>query len=223
MSRGKVPVKKILSIICTVLTAIIIALAVIVIGNMIYCRAKNKPVSFFGTSFAIVQTQSMEPNIMTGDLIVFHQCSYDDVKEGDYIVFIAGDGFGKLKGQSVVHEAKEITPDGIVTQGTNNAAPDNDKVTSDNLLGICTFNSAGWGKFFRFINKYGIFIIIALVFVPFAVKQIIKIVKLSKNKQAEEVSVGDDDKEITRQGENIDEIEEYSENASINENDEKEK
>lgn len=188
MSKGKPPVKKILSVICTVLTVIIVALAVGVIINMIYCRAKNKPVSFFGVSFAIVQTNSMEPNIMTGDLIVFKDCSYSDVKVGDYIVFTAGNGFGKLKGQSIVHEVVEITEDGIVTQGTNrvtNPGPDSDYVTSSNLLGKCTFNSAGWGKFFRFINKYGIILVIAFVAIPFIVKQIIKIVKLSKAKEVE--------------------------------------
>ncbi len=183
MSKGKVPYKKVLSVICTVLTAVIVALAAIVIINMIYCRAKHRPVSFFGTSFAIVQTNSMEPDIMTGDLIVFHSCKYENIKVGDYIVFTAGDGFGKLKGQSIVHEAIEITPEGIVTKGTNNAAEDKDKVTGANLLGICTYNSSGWGKFFTFISKYGILLIIAIVAVPFIVQQVIKIVKLSKQKE----------------------------------------
>lgn len=186
MSKGKVPFKKIISIICTVLTVIIVALAAFVIINMIYCRAKNKPVSFFGVSFAIVQTNSMEPYIMTGDLIVFKSCSYDDIEVGDYIVFTAGDGFGKLKGQSIVHEVIEITEEGIRTQGKNkttNPGPDKDYVTSNNLLGICTYNSAGWGKIFSFIGKYGIILIIALVAVPFIVRQIIKIVKLSKKKE----------------------------------------
>lgn len=190
MTKVKVPVKKIISIICTVLTVLIVALAAAVIINMIYCRAKNKPVSFFGSSFAIVQTNSMEPYIMTGDLIIFKTCSYNDVKVGDYIVFTAGDGFGKLKGQSIVHEVIEKTEEGIRTQGKNkitNPGPDKDYVTAKNLLGICTYNSAGWGKLFSFISKYGIFIIIALVAVPFIVKQIIKIVKLSKQKDGEEI------------------------------------
>ncbi|MCM1438711.1 MAG: signal peptidase I [Roseburia sp.] len=191
MSKGKVPVKKILTIICSVLTAVILALALVVIINMIYCRAKNKPVSFFGTSFAIVQTPSMEPYIMTGDLIVYHSCSYGDVKVGDYIVFTAGEGFTQaLKGQSIVHEAIEITENGIRTQGKNNNTADSGYVTAQNLLGKCTFNSAGWGKFFRFISKYGIFIIIALVAVPFIISQIIKIVKLSKQKEFEAAGNG---------------------------------
>lgn len=198
MNKGNTPFKKVISVICTVLTVIIVALAAFVIINMIYCRAKNKPVSFFGVSFAIVQTNSMEPYIMTGDLIVFKSCSYEDIEVGDYIVFTAGDGFGKLKGQSIVHAVKEITEDGIITQGRNkvtNPGPDKDKVTEQNLLGICTYNSAGWGKLFSFIGKYGILIVIALVAVPFIVKQMIKIVKLSKNNEEKELDSGSENSE----------------------------
>lgn len=128
---------------------------------------------------------------MTGDLIVYKQCSYDDIEVGDYIVFVADESFGKLKGQSIVHAVKEITEDGLVTQGLHNLHEDQNKVTAKNLLGMCTFASTGWGGFFRFINKYGIFLVIALVAVPFIVKQVIKIVKLSKNKNSEEVVAAD--------------------------------
>ena len=164
------PVVKVFSIICTVLTAIILALTAVIIVNMIVCRAQNKPVSFFGTSFAIVQTNSMEPEIKVGDLIVF----------------VAGEGFDEaIKGQSVVHEAIAITENGITTKGVNNPSADRARVTADNLLGICTFNSAGWGAFSTFLSKYGIIFIIALIAIPFIVSQIIKIVKLSKQREEE--------------------------------------
>lgn len=182
----KKPLSKFFSIICTVLTVIFVGLTAAVLINLIVCRVKNKPVSFFGTSFAIVQTNSMEPEIMTGDLILFKTCNYDDIKVGDYIVFIAGKGFPEqIQGQSVVHEAREITADGIVTKGVNNSVEDKDKVTADNLLGICTYNSAGWGKFFSFLGKYGILIIIAIIAVPFIIGQIVKIVKLSKQEDGD--------------------------------------
>lgn len=189
--KGQKTVKKVFSVICTVFTAVVLLLAAAILINMLVCRIKDKPVSFFGTSFAIVQTPSMEPDIMTGDLILIKACDYSDVKVGDYIVFTAGDAFGSLKGKSIVHEAIEITESGIVTQGTNNDNPDDGFVTAKNLIGICTYNSAGWGKVFGFISKYGILIIIALIAVPFAVGQIIKIVKLSRQKDADNQSSED--------------------------------
>lgn len=177
---------KIFSIVCTVLTVIILALAVAVIANMIICRAQNKPVSFFGTSFAIVQTESMEPEIKVGDLIIYHSCDYSEVEVGNYVVFVAGEGFDNaIKGQSVVHEAIAISESGITTKGINNPSADRVAVTAENLLGICTFNSSGWGSFFRFLSKYGIIIIIALIAVPFIVSQILKIIKLSKQREEE--------------------------------------
>lgn len=187
MSKEKKPAKKVLSIICTVLTGLIIVLTAAILINMVVCRAKNKPVSFFGTSFAIVQTPSMEPYIMTGDLIIFKECNFNDVKVGDYIVFTAGDGFpSELKGQSIVHAVIEINGGEITTQGKNtvtNPNPDSDKVTAENLLGVCTYNSAGWGKVFGFIGRYGIFIILAVVALPFIIGQILKIVRLSKEQK----------------------------------------
>lgn len=187
MNKEKKLAKKVLSVICTVLTGLIIVLTAAILINMVVCRAKNKPVSFFGTAFAIVQTPSMEPYIMTGDLIVFKECNFSDVKVGDYIVFTAGDGFpSELKGQSIVHAVIQINGGEITTQGKNtvtNPNPDSDKVTAQNLLGVCTYNSAGWGKVFGFIGRYGIFIILAVVALPFIIGQILKIVRLSKEQR----------------------------------------
>lgn len=182
----KKPKNKVVSVIITVLTVAVFALALGIVINMVVCRVQKRPVSFFGTSFAIVQSASMEPYIMTGDLIVFYSCNYEDVEVGDYVVFVAGSGFGQLQGQNIVHEVKKITEDGIVTQGKNaatNPSPDKDLVTKDNLLGVCTGNSAAWGKIFTFLTKFGIIILIAVVAVPFIIAQVVKIIKLSKQKE----------------------------------------
>lgn len=179
-------VKKALSVIGTVLTALIFLAAVAVMINIFVCRSQNRPVSFFGVSFAVVLSESMEPEIMKGDLIVFKECDYSEVSVGDNIVFVAGSGFGSLEGQNIVHSVYQITEDGIITKGKNEATnplPDKDLVTADNLLGICTYNSAALGAIFSFMSSYGIFIIIALIAVPFIIYQIVKIVRLAKNKE----------------------------------------
>ena len=175
--------KKVLSVIATVLTVLVFAGAIAVIINIFVCRAQNRPVSFFGTSFAVVLSESMEPEIMKGDLIVFKEYDYDELEVGDYIVFVAGDGFGALKGQNIVHSVYEITPDGIRTKGVNdytNPIPDTDLVTRENFLGICTYNSAVLGAILTFLSRYGIFLVIGLVAVPFIIYQIVRIVKLSR-------------------------------------------
>ncbi len=191
-NEKKKPWTKILSIVCTVLTAVVLVVTAVIIVNIVICRAQKKPVSFFGTSFAVVQTPSMEPEIKVGDLIIYHSCKISEVESGDNIVFIAGDGFdANIKGQSIVHKAMELIKDengnviSIITKGVNNPSADRELVTAENLLGKCTFNSAGWGAFFRFLSKYGIIIIIAIIAIPFIVSQILKIIKLSKQREEE--------------------------------------
>ena len=191
MSENKVKEEKklsakIFSIVCTVLTVIIVALTCYVLISLVIAKTQNKPVSLFGSSFAIVQTNSMEPEIMTGDLIIFHICDISEVNESDNIVFIAGEGFDAVvRGQSVVHKAMTILPDGIVTQGVNNSVADKDLVTADNFLGICTYNSSFLGALFSFLTKYGILLLISVIAVPVIVTQAIKIVKLSKQSAAQ--------------------------------------
>ena len=175
---------KIFSIACTVLTAIIVMLTCYVLISMVVAKSQKKPVSLFGTSFAVVLTSSMEPEIMTGEMIFFKKCDIGKVKEGDNIVFVAGNGFDEVvRGQNIVHKAYSVTESGIVTKGVNektNATPDKDLVTSANFLGICTGHSAFLGALFIFLSKYGILILVAIIAIPIIISQIVKIVRYSR-------------------------------------------
>lgn len=188
--KEKSKAKRVASVICTVLTAVIFVFAGVLLINMIVCRVQNKPVNFFGTSFAVVQTNSMEPEIMTGDLIVFKKINYAEIEVNDNIVFKADDNFrdgngNSMAGFTIVHKVIAKTQDGLVTEGVNNLKADGGFRTEDEIYGVCVSNSATWGKIFSFLGKYGILIIIALVAVPIIVSQVLKIVKLSKEKNAE--------------------------------------
>lgn len=191
MAKKKITAKKILSVVGTVLSVLLFVLAAFIIIKIIVAKTQGKAVDLFGYSFAIVVTDSMEPDIMVGDMIVYRSCDISDVQVGDYIVFIGGEHFNAAAGKSVVHMAYEIevNADGeieITTKGINNASQDRDSVTAENLLGICIYNSSGWGSFLTFMSKYGIFILILVVAVPVIVVQTVKIVKLAKGKGTEE-------------------------------------
>ncbi|MGN0808199.1 MAG: signal peptidase I [Candidatus Coproplasma sp.] len=201
----KSKVKRVFSIISTVISAILFVFVALLLVNMIVCRSQNRPVNFFGYSFSVVQTPSMEDTIMTGDLIVFKEVDYSSLQIDDIIVFKADENFkdgngNSLQGYTIVHRIIEITQDGLVTKGDNNFAQDGGFRTADDIYGLCIANSAGWGKIFSFISKYGILIIIFMIAVPIIVSQSIKLVKLSKQKKEEEAAEGADsagDKQIT--------------------------
>lgn len=180
--------RSVLSILSTVITVLIFALVVFILVNVIVCKIQNKPTSIFGFSFSVVQTNSMEDEIMTGDLIVFKGVDASTLKVGDNIVFRADDNFkdgsGKsLAGYTIVHKIVDITDQGFVTRGVNNVANDDGIRSASDVYGLCVANSAGWGKVFTFFGKYGVIILVAVIAVPVIVTQTIKIVKLSKSKK----------------------------------------
>ena len=164
MTKSKI--KKIFSVAGTVLTVLVIAFTAYIVVSVIIARVKNTDVSLFGYSFGVVLTNSMEPEISPGDLIIFGHDNIDEVKVGDNIVF-------------------KVLPDGsveITTRGINNLNDDEYPVTSENFVGICIYHSTAWGNFFTFMINYGFIILIVVVALPFIISQIIKIVKLSKSK-----------------------------------------
>lgn len=175
---------KVFSVVCTVLTVLIAVLAAAILINVIVAKVRNKPVSFFGISFSIVVTDSMYPEINKGDLIIFRKCEYNDIKVNDNIVFVADENFQKeVRGNTIVHKVQSITEDGIITKGVHNQTADKGYREASEIYGICTANSSFWGKIFKFLSKFGIIIIIILVALPFIIGQIVKIVKLSKQKE----------------------------------------
>ena len=186
MTNNKI--KKIFSVAGTVLTVLVIAFTAYIVFSVIIARVKNTDVSLFGYSFGVVVTNSMEPEISPGDLIVFNHGSIDDVNVGDNIVFKAGDGFSpQIKGQNVVHRVVGIEElqDGsveITTRGINNISDDKYPVTAENFVGVCIYHSAAWGNVFTFMINYGFIILIIVIALPFIISQIIKIIKLAKNK-----------------------------------------
>ncbi|MGN0824371.1 MAG: signal peptidase I [Candidatus Coproplasma sp.] len=182
--------KRVVSTVCTVISALIFVIVALLLVNIIVCRSQNKPVSFLGYSFSVVQTNSMEDEIMTGDLIVFKKVDFSTLKVGDNIVFRADDSFidgngNSMAGYTIVHKIIEIKEDGLVTKGVNNFKADDGLRVEGDIYGLCISNSASWGKIFTFLGKYGILIIIFIIAVPVIVTQTIKIVKLSKQKKEE--------------------------------------
>ena len=148
---------------------------------------------------------------MVGDLVVYKACDYADIKVGDNIVFIADENFPEdVRNENIIHKVIEITEDGIVTRGVHNSGPDGGLREKEEIRGVCTFHSAGWGKVFNFVGKYGIFILILLVAIPFIVRQVIKIVKLAKNGGEDgEAITAESDGYVSKSDENM------SENAEI--------
>ena len=176
--------KKVLSALGFAFALVLFALALCVFILSLQAKKENRQVEFFGYSFSVVLTDSMEPEIKVGDLVVVKSCDISEVELGENVVFIQRSGV--LRGQRVIHEAVKIDTDAeglyIRTQGVNEniTSMDADYVRADNLVGVEVFHSTvlGW------IVRNWIILVVLAILIPIAVKQIKNICKYVADQKA---------------------------------------
>jgi len=173
------------TIVSFVLSAILFLIVLFVFIQFIQARRENRPISIFGYSMSVVVTPSMEPEIMVNDLIfVNEKVKFDEIEVGENAVFISLSG--PIQGERIVHKVIEKGTDEegpyLVTKGVNNAVQDTDKVRESNFVGKEISNLGFLGTIVILLSKVETWIlIIVLCFaIPFAVKQVKKIIKYSK-------------------------------------------
>lgn len=98
----------------------------------------------------IVQSGSMEPEIMTGDLIINRTAEMDEIEVGDVISYYEGRYI-------ITHRVVEETTDesgkkGFICQGDANNTADETVVTEENLAGIYLRRIPGLGDVAMFMQ-----------------------------------------------------------------------
>ena len=170
-----------------VISAILFLLAFSVFLVVLRAKKENKIPTFFGYSFSVVVTGSMEPDIRVGEFLVVRETNMDRVEVGDDILFISQSG--PVQGEAVVHRVIEKGTDaeGIYfrTQGINNSLADSDRVRAENYIGKAVWHSEFFGKIFGFLSNIEVLMMIAVlvIVIPFAIRQVIKIVRLVKSRE----------------------------------------
>ena len=155
-----------------VLTAIGVVLCIILIPILIinvtlivksYTNTEEVP-TLGGYAPLIVLTGSMEPDIMTGDLIIVKQIDGKDVKEKDVIAFFDPDGNGT---SILTHRVEEIYEENgtlfFRTKGIANDTADRLPVSEDKLVGIYVTRIGGAGNVAMFMQTTAGLIICVVV------------------------------------------------------------
>lgn len=90
----------------------------------------------FGVRPVVILTNSMQPAIKPGDLVIIKTCSIEDVDVGDIIEF-------QSDNYQVIHRVVDITKNKIqiqlTTKGDNNKDVDLEKIRQENLRGCFSF------------------------------------------------------------------------------------
>ncbi len=145
---------KILSVIGIVLCIILTPILIINITLIIKSNTnKDEVPSISGYLPMIVLTDSMYPEIKSGDLIICHTIDAESVREADVIAFFDPAGNGS---SVVTHRVMEIVnKDGKLffkTKGDNNNIEDKTLVPAENLVGIYQTRIAGAGNIAMFMQ-----------------------------------------------------------------------
>ena len=145
---------KVLTVVGAILCVILIPALIINITLIIrsYTNPDQVP-SIGGNVPLIVLTDSMYPEIKSGDLIICHTADAEQIAVGDVIAFFDPAGNGS---SVVTHRVIEITQeDGTLawrTQGDANNVADSALVPAKNLVGIYRSRIAGAGNVAMFMQ-----------------------------------------------------------------------
>jgi signal peptidase len=147
--------------VCLILLPILVINLTLIVKS---CLNSGEVPSVGGYLPLIVLSDSMYPNIQSGDLIICRTVDPESVGEGDVISFFdpAGDGTSIVshRVKSVVNEDGTL---GFRTQGDANNAEDDETVPAENLVGIYQNRIAGAGNAAMFMQTTTGLIICVLV------------------------------------------------------------
>lgn len=137
-------------IMCIVLIPMLVMNVTLIVKS--YISPDSVP-AINGYTPMIVLTDSMYPDIKSGDLIIAKTVESDQVQVGDVITFY--DPASKT-GAVVTHKVVELTEvEGelaFITQGVANNAPDEVPVPAENLIGVYQTRIAGVGHVAMFMQ-----------------------------------------------------------------------
>ena len=170
-------IKKIINIIVNTITILLFVFTLILLIIGISSKTENKMPVFLGFTYSRVGSDSMEPNLNIGDIIITKDVDFADLKtdedlgeiqKGDIIVFKRGD-------MNIVHRAIRTNEDGsLVTKG-DKYSEDEEFVSEDIYIGKVILKIPKLGKLVEKQNL--IFTIIIIIFIIIVINEIKNIIK----------------------------------------------
>lgn len=137
-------------------------------------NGKNPPFGLY-----TIASSSMEPEIMTYDVVFVRKIDPEKLKVDDVITFYSSNPF--FGNTPITHRIYEIVSGEelmFITKGDANKIPDEDLVITDNILGKVCFKFSGLGKVQFFLaSKEGILVAVLIPAVIIIIYDIYKITK----------------------------------------------
>ena len=193
MSKEKTSVThKVLTVIGTVMCIILVPILIINLTLIIKSYTNREEVPSIGGYLPlIVLTDSMYPDIKSGDLIICHTVSPEQVKEMDVISFFDPAGNGT---SIVTHRVERIVSENgklsFITKGINNNTEDKDPIPADKLVGVYRTRIPGAGHVAMFMQSTtGLIICVVLPIILLVAYDLIRRRLYDRGKQADNAAL----------------------------------
>lgn len=185
----------------TAISIILLAILVIILGNMIFAQINDQIPDFFGYSIINIISSSMEPAIPTNTFILIKDADPSELNVGDIITFYSKDPM--IMGLPNTHRIDSIISDAnglaFITKGDANSIYDEYVVDQSDIIGVYVKSVLSLGKFGNiFQNKSIIFILLVIPAVALFIIELINMVKTAKDmhKKDDKVDIKDIKPEI---------------------------
>ncbi|MBE6155760.1 MAG: signal peptidase I [Firmicutes bacterium] len=199
MKRNSVKIKSIINYLSSIITWAIFVILIACAACLVYYYISLQIYARKGESFAppysiyTIVSPSMTPKIKVYDVIINTKVDKpEDIKVGDIITFKSSSSF--TYGMTITHRVKDIQiVNGeyqFTTQGDNNLSKDSAPALYRNVIGKAVIKIPQLGRIQFFVaSKFGWLLVVILPAVYVIIKDVSKLIRISKvKKNAEEAN-----------------------------------
>lgn len=185
--------KRIVNIIIDILVVLILLISAFILTVTLSTSEDTGAPNVFGYTLNTIQSQSMEPVMYKGDLIIGKTTEPDaQYKKGDIVIYTTTQNMedGSTQYVLICHRIVEVKNDNgnlsYLTQGDNNEVTDEETVgwlTSDKIVGVFENDDyqgsvfSGVGKIYDYLQSFwGFFFVIVLPMIIFFIYELVKVI-----------------------------------------------
>ena len=191
--------KKVVGIVINVILWLFVVFAALTTVVVFTGTSNNGVGNLFGYMPFSIQTQSMEPTIKAGDVVIGKEVDFNTLKEGDIITYWTTVDEQKILNThritKVISNGKGSVPS-FKTKGDNNQIEDEYTVAAADIVAKYNSKISGFGKAVDFLEtQKGFFICIVLPLILFFLYQLYNFIKVIVTVKQDNAGLSKEDEE----------------------------
>lgn len=191
--------KKVVGIVINVILWLFVVFAALTTVVVFTGTSNNGVGNLFGYMPFSIQTQSMEPTIKAGDVVIGKEVDFNTLKEGDIITYWTTVDEQKILNThritKVISNGKDSVPS-FKTKGDNNQIEDEYTVAAADIVAKYNSKISGLSKAVDFLEtQKGFFICIVLPLILFFLYQLYHFIKVIVTVKQENAGLSKEDEE----------------------------